>query len=374
MQTKSQTESSVPLRILIPVSGFGRSGGYRVLSELANHWILEGAKVTFLADHRTEPPYFPTTADVKLFNKHGVVLTPERTGETFQKQGNGLSIYFGMWRALTQLSSEYDIILANHSLTTFPIALARDKKAKKFYYIQAYEPGYYELEKGFKSRILKHIAELSYRLRFKKIVNSPIYLDYRSIKASAWIPPGIDMRIFHRRLDEPASQPDGIMRIGVIGRGEPSKGLIYALQAFEALAKLDSKCELHVAYGNLPPGWTHPNCKVVTPQNDRELSDFYRSLDALIAPGIVQLGACHYPVLEAMACGTPVVTTGYLPADQTNAWIVPVKNPEAIVSAIRSIKQQSIAERRARLDLAAQAVNDFSWSKVSNRFLTLLTN
>jgi len=44
------------MRILIPIGGFGRAGGYRVLSELANHWIALGATVDFLVDHRSDPP------------------------------------------------------------------------------------------------------------------------------------------------------------------------------------------------------------------------------------------------------------------------------------------------------------------------------
>ena len=58
-----------------------------------------------------------------------------------------------------------------------------------------------------------------------------------------------------------------------------------------------------------------PNC-------DSELADYYRSIDILIAPSFLQLGAYHYPVIEALACGTAVITAGYLPGNKYNSWIL----------------------------------------------------
>jgi len=46
-------------------------------------------------------------------------------------------------------------------------------------------------------------------------------------------------------------------------------------------------------------GGINPACVVVVPGNDTELADYYRSVDILIAPGTVQHGAPHYPVMEA---------------------------------------------------------------------------
>lgn len=160
--------------------------------------------------------------------------------------------------------------------------------------------------------------------------------------------------------------------IGVIGRREPSKGTRFALEAFEQLAAVNSQARLIVAFGNLPEGWAHERAQVVTPQNDAELADFYRSVDVLLAPGTVQLGACHYPVLEAMATGTPVVTTGYLPADRDNAWIVAVADSAAIASAIQSIIAMPTGELACKLDRAHQAVSGFYWEAVAEKFLRLI--
>jgi glycosyltransferase involved in cell wall biosynthesis len=108
---------------------------------------------------------------------------------------------------------------------------------------------------------------------------------------------------------------------------------------------------LTVAFGNLPENWRHDRVEILTPASDTELSNFYREIDVLIAPGIVQLGACHYPVIEAMACGTPVITTGYYPADSTNSWIVPVKDSHAIANSVIDIFHKNEDELNKILDI-----------------------
>lgn len=358
-----------PLSILIPIIGFGKAGGYRVLSELANYWKRAGNRVVFLVDNRTQAPYFPTDADILYFDNNGALSNTLHGCKGFDVKGNALSIYIGMWRALNKIAADYDILLANHSLTALPVAFCRAGRAKKFYYVQAYEPEYYELESGGRAKILKLLSLLSYSLPLTQVANAPIYVNYRKVRAKAWVPPGLERTNFYRRGLLPFASGERQIVVGVIGRNEPAKGIIYALNAFEKLAESDSRYCLKVAFGNLPASWSHSKAEVVLPQNDRELAEFYRSVDVLIAPGIVQLGACHYPVLEAMACGTPVVTTGYLPADSSNAWIVPIKDSAAIAAAVKKVASLSAADRTQYLDRAVLAVEPFMWENVSEQFL-----
>lgn len=362
------------MKILIPIIGFGKAGGYRVLSELANNWLLTGHQVDFLVDDRSDDPYFPTCATIQRFDRKGNVSNKNKksTKTIFAADGNAFSIYFGMLRALQSIGANYDVILANHSLTAIPVALARTGEAKKFYYIQAYEPEYYELENGKKAKFLKWLSILSYRLPLRQIVNAPVYIGYRTIRAFDWVPPGINKTIFYQRTSPPSFEALQTWTIGLIGRHEPSKGIRYALEAFEEIAKTDKNVRLKVAFGNLPDGWKHDQVEVVVPKNDSELADFYRSIDIMLAPGIVQLGACHYPVLEAMACGTPVVTTGYFPADNLNSWIVPVADSKAIVEAVICIKGITSEVLKKKLDIAKNAIKPFSWQCVSEKFLDLL--
>ena len=362
------------MNILIPVTTFERAGGFRVLSELANHWMYDGHTVDFLVDARSAPPHFPTTATVRRFDSSGAEPDLNASVAPFAASGNARSIYLGMLRALNRIGASYDVILANHSFTTWPVALARTGRARKWYYVQAYEPEYYSFESGWRGRVLQALSALSYRLPLTQVVNAPIYLDYKAIRASTWIPPGLDPITYRQRTEPPVFYGRKRITLGTIGRKEQTKGTRYVLEAFEQLAALDERFELCVAYGNLPGGWQHPRCRVVSPQGDAGLADYYRSIDILLAPGIVQLGACHYPVLEAMACGTPVVTTGYLPADASNAWIVPVRNATAISAAIIAITLTSQEHLVAKLDRASLAIEPFHWRNVAAAFVDVLSD
>jgi glycosyltransferase involved in cell wall biosynthesis len=358
------------MRILIPVSTFERAGGFRVLSELASHWVDSGAQVDFLVDHRSDDPHFPTRARVLRFDLQGVQDTPTPRGR-FTAGGNALSIYGGMWRAVQQVGAGYDIVLANHSLTSFPIWLARTGAAAKVYYIQAYEPEFYEHPRHWRNAVLRAVTRLSYALPLQRVVNAPLYLKYREIRATRWIPPGLDTRVFARRHQAPSFVAGQPYWLGTIGRTEPIKGTADVLMAFEQLAARDPRAHLRVAFGNLPPGWSHPRCEVVRPQGDAGLADFYRGVDLLLAPGTAQLGACHYPVMEAMACGTPVITTGYMPADTSNAWIVPVHAPAQIAQAVLDLTTTPAEALLAKLDLAFGAIQPFAWPHVATEFLEL---
>lgn len=361
-------------RILIPVAGFARAGGFRVLSELANKWIESGHQVDFLVHKSFATPYFPTLAGIRAFGMFRLAENVEcGSCGVVEKPWPGF-IYLGMLRALNEIGSEYDVIIANHSLTAFPVAFARCGRARKYYYVQAYEPEYYSLRKTLKSRVPEILSIISYSLPLQQVVNSPIYLGYKRITAKAWVPPGIDLANFYRRPSVPLSADRRAWTIGTIGRHELTKGTKYVLEAFEKLAMMDPNVSLKVAFGNLPAGWSHDRADIVIPKNDKELADYYRSVDVLLAPGIAQLGACHYPVIEAMACGTPVVTTGYLPAESSNAWIVPVRDSAAIVDALLEIKAMAPLDLEAKLNLAAAAIIPFSWTKVAEEFLRIFAS
>ena len=92
----------------------------------------------------------------------------------------------------------------------------------------------------------------------------------------------------------------------------------------------------------------------------------------MIAPGTIQLGAPHYPVIEGMACGVPVITTGYMPAttENDNAWIVPVRDAQAIAASVRDIILEP-EQRCRRLANAIKSVQEFSWESVSTKMIDI---
>ncbi len=354
------------MKILIPITGFARSGGGRVLSEFASRWVEAGHSVDFLVNQTAAVPYFPTAAGIIAIDHRGREVAPDRLDP--QAPTNGWLGLAGLYLGLRRLGRHYDVILANHSLTAWPVRWAGCGAAVKFYYIQAYEPEYYEHEVGFKSRILEWMSVKSYTFDLHQIVNAPLYIGYKNVQSTQWVPPGLDFSLFRPAEVAPLSASADRIVLGCIGRREPFKGTQYVLDAFEELARRDGRYHLRVAFGNLPPGYSHPRVSVVMPQGDEQLAAFYRSLDIMVAPGTVQLGAPHYPVMEAMACGVPVVTTGYMPADPDNAWIVPVGQVGPIVDAVAAIVADPAAVRAA-LARGALAIAPFDWQRVAASML-----
>lgn len=348
------TSEGRALRILIPVLGFGRTGGNRVLAELANAWREAGHDVSFACPATSDAPYFPTTVAIHWLGPAGESV-PGPLGHGQTGASNVRSVFGGVRR----LHREFDIVVANHSLTPWPILLAGVPRAKRFYYIQAYEPEYYALERR---PLMWLAARLSYALPFTQIANATIYR-HRFVRPAAIVPFGIDLDLFRPRTARRRQPGDGLV-IGCIGRSEPQKGTPYVLEAFERLHARAPQHRLRIAYGNLPAGWGHEAAEVVLPANDAELAAFYRSLDVLVAAGTVQHGAPHYPALEALASGVALVTTGFQPATAENAWLVPNRDPGAIAAAIEQIASAP-AEAARRSSLGLEAVRPFAWSAVA---------
>ena len=358
------------MKILIPILGFGRAGGNRVLAELANHWIRDGHKVDFLVNEASSMPYFPTSAGIRWATNSGRLISEAEREERSPRTFNGWINLVSLYRAIAKIGKDYDIIFANHSLIAWPVALAKCGGAKKFYYIQAYEPEYYALEKGLKSRVLEWLSTRSYSFNLVQICNGPNYIGYKNIRAKEWVPPGINFDLFFPKSESKNFSAAQEIVLGCIGRKEPAKGIKYVLEAFEMLYEQDQRFQLHVAFGNLPDDFAHPGLKIVVPQNDKELGEYYRSLDIMLAPGTVQLGAPHYPVMEAMACGVPVVTTGYLPANDRNSWIVEVGSSNSIAAAVNDIV--SCGEYRNKVMKATEDIAGFGWERVANKLVQLM--
>jgi len=358
------------MKIIIPVLGFGRSGGYRVLSELASAWVRKGHEVTFISGCRSDMPYFPTSADIIWLDEGGKMQMNSSGQQDISAMGGVKYVAKGMYslmKGLNRYGLDCDIVLANQSMTAWPVCFS-SVKAGKYYYVQAYEPEYYANMPGIKSVILAMMSLATYVFPLSRIVNAPIYLRHKWLKAEHYVPPGVDFTLFSPK-QTPMEFSGRPVVLGCIGRKEIEKGTRYVFEAFETLLQRGIDVELHVAYGNLTDEQSgHPGCKVVVPANDRELGEFYRSLDIMIAPGLVQLGAPHYPVMEAMACGLPVVTTGYLPASAANSWIVPTGNSDAIAAAVQNIIANPL-ESGLRVQRALEDIRPFEWDSVAQKML-----
>lgn len=349
------------MKILIPLVGsFSKEGGWRVLSELANSWLKLGHEVVFLSHQRFMEPYFPTNATILFYNNKG---------EISQKGDPDYPVPFGgpfrMRRLLrTALNKlEADIVLATQHFTADPVKKS-SIKARKFYYVQAYEPEFYNTG-PIRYKIYKKIAQNSYKKGLSIIVNSPMYKNYKGIKSDKVIYPGLNLEIFHPNSQNAISDT---FIMGSVGRTEVFKGTGYILEAFKTLRrKMGDKIELHLAFGD--EKWSEfDGVTMHYPKGDAQLANFYRSLDCYICAQYIQLDAVHYPVIEALACGIPLITTGYYPSNEKNSWKIVTKSSEAIVEKVLELRNNEILVKR-KVEAGLSSVQEFEWSLLATKMI-----
>lgn len=350
------------MKIIIPLAvNFGFQGGFRVLSNLANSWIDSGHDVNFLVYQKFVSTYFPTQANILKYDSVGNLINENESKKDSNYLGT-LQLRWAMKKALNKLSA--DIVLATQCYSAGPV-FKSVIDAKKFYYIQAYEPEFYN-DFSLKNIIYKYIAKKSYSYPLEKIVNSQMYFNYKEIKADKVVLPGLDFELFFPKKDSFTSKSKYI--IGTIGRLEKIKGTQYILDAFIKLReKFQDKIELIIAFGD--DSWNQlDGVKVIKPNGDSELGEYYRSIDVYICAGTFQLEAVHYPVIEAMASKTPVISTGYYPTNEDNSLLIETKSSMAIVNAVEEIINDP-DETENRANRALLSIEEFRWDFVSKKML-----
>ncbi len=158
-----------------------------------------------------------------------------------------------------------------------------------------------------------------------------------------------------------------------VGTIEPRKNLVRLLNAFARLNWPDVKL---VLAGRRAWGWEEVEARIhelglqsrveiAGHVPDEELADLYRGAAVFVYPSLYE--GFGLPVLEAMACGAPVVTSkDTAPADVCGdaAWLVDPHSEEEIREAIEAtLKNPTLAATLGRRGLARAA--EFSWTRTA---------
>jgi glycosyltransferase involved in cell wall biosynthesis len=85
----------------------------------------------------------------------------------------------------------------------------------------------------------------------------------------------------------------------------------------------------------------------------------------------IQQGGPHYPVLEAWACGVPVITTGYMGASELTAWMVGNRDPASICAAVEQVLADPGA-RQQKIRRAAALAREHAWPRIAEQMLEAL--
>lgn len=178
------------------------------------------------------------------------------------------------------------------------------------------------------------------------------------------VPYGADPQRFSPR--DSARPPNAPFRVLFVGQIGERKGISYLLDAWRGFR--DARAELHLV-GDFVAG-------VEVYQRDRglfrhtanvpqaRLPELMREADVFVLPTLVE--GMPMVVIEAMACGLPVIVTPHGPAevvrDGIDGFVVPIRDSDAIHDRLARLRED--APLRARMGAAAlQRASEWTWAR-----------
>lgn len=186
------------------------------------------------------------------------------------------------------------------------------------------------------------------------------------------IPFGAPIDYFH-----PKPKTDQLFRALFVGRVGPRKGVHYLLQAWEKL-KLPEAELLLVGLNEFPEGYLEQYKQIINyvpSVPHASLNNYYSSANVLILPTLVE--GLPLVVLEAMACGIPIITTpnsgvADIISNGVEGFIIPVRDVEALEEKLEWCYCYSL-ELAEMGKAARQRAEQLTWSLYRQRLANRVT-
>jgi glycosyltransferase involved in cell wall biosynthesis len=355
------------LRVTIPLAGLNLSGGVKSLCLLANHLGTRDHRVTILAPDFAPDPPVPIDPSVRLrILGSGPSWLPDSARRVLH-----------LARLALESTRDADICLANYFTTAWAAWLGsviRPSRCVLAYNVRGYESqshGTLANAGTVGRRVRAWLAERSYRLPLRKICTTEWLRQQVRDPAAIVVGHGIDLDVFVPHETRPSAD---VITLGTVGRDGEAKGYPDYLRALARLPA-DLPIRLLVAAPDAVPIPDRYPATVVRPATEPAMADFYRSCDIFVFASRGE--GFGLPPLEAMACGTAVITTdcggihAFAEAEH-NCLITSVADPSALANAIERL----VANRCLRELLGTSGVRTarrFSRDEMHARFERILS-
>ena len=193
---------------------------------------------------------------------------------------------------------------------------------------------------------------------------------------SCVIPNAIDNRLFYQRDKQESRKKLGIQEDAFVpifvGQFTDRKG---TLRLDTALKQLNDSEIKAIFIGRGPENPSYEGVIIKGPQPHDLLPEYLSAADVFVLP--TQNEGCCNAVIEALACGLPVISSdrpfNYDVLDVSNSLLIDPENVDAIAEAIKNIKEDT--ELRSRLSKGALVkAEDLTLSQRVEKILSFIEN
>lgn len=353
------------ITILSPPPGVG--GGIRVIATYAGRLQRRGHEVTLVYPPVLRPP---------LINRIRMVFRRETrrklvpASESYYEGLDVRKIQLDRERPITAGDvPDADVVIATWWQTAEWTVDLPPEKGAKVYFLQHYEVHNY---------LPADRVRETWRLPLHKIVICKWLADLAAERFddadASLVPNSVDTSFF----DAPPRGKQTVPCVGMLYSRAHWKGTVHALDAIRIARESipDLKAVVLSQYAPirrlpLPPG---AHCRVHPPQ--AEIPGMYSSCDAWLFSSISE--GFGLPILESMACRTPVIgtTAGAAPEliGPGGGMLVEPKDPEAMAEAIVRLCGFSEVEWRAMSDIAYETSRQYTWDDATDLFENALVH
>lgn len=356
------------MKITFVLPTLGLTGGMRVLSIYTELLQKRGHKILIVST----PPRQPTLIEQlkSLLRGRGWGSVPKKEQSHFDNVDVERRV-LETNRRITDLDvPDADIIMATWWETAESVAKLSNSKGAKVYFLQHYEAFDY---------IPKGRVEATWRLPMHKIAVAQWLADiarneYGDLSVSL-VPPTVDTKQFYdpelRSKQQQSKQ--SVPTVGLYHSTTPWEGCDIALKAFSIAAKKIPNLRL-VAFGSgeTPPAYLPlpAGTEYIMSLTQDQLRESYSRCDAWLFSSRSE--GFGLPIIEAMACGTPVIGTPAGAAPELLAGgggiLVKLEDPEDMALAIEQICQLSDAQWREMSEKALETVINYTWEDATDLF------
>lgn len=353
------------MRVCFIVAALDRSGGANIIHTYATRLARRGHEVHVVG----RPPAIPTWREqLRSIRYSGTLLRKNLNQDTAYVGGDYRLHIIESYRPIRASDiPASDAIVATWWETAEWLGTMPASKGKKFHLVQGYEVFHYTDERRVHAALQLPTIKIAVSSWLKEIMQEKL-----GICDAEVIPNSVDCSCFYSDGRKRRSSPV----IGMIVSPIPEKNCAVGFEAITAAQRVipDLQVILIDPEGVVerPPGAT----RLLGYVEQHRLREVYSACDAWLWPSIAE--GFGLPILEAMACGTPVVATRAgastdLISDGLNGIVVDGFDHESLTAGIQRLLNQSELEWRKMSDAAHDAAHRYSWDEATDRFEAVLS-